>query len=350
MYVSHVRVNLLLFIANVALLASLTGVACAGTAIDWMAKVYDDGAHNAFTDLVLWKGQYYLCFRHGASHLSMDGEIRVMRSPDMKAWTECGVVDTPADDRDPHFAVGEDNLHLFFGAWDLRHDAGNGVPGRGQLRSYMSVSQDGEHWAAAKGVFEPCWWLWRVRLHEGIFYSVAYYIEWPSTQAGEARLLRSEDGLAWTPVSMLTKDFLPDESDFRFLDDGSLEVIMRTCAGSGNALWLRSDPTRTAWEQRDAGVLVHSPALCTVGDRCFVAGRGRADDMSITALWELGENGPEALLILPSAGDTAYPGLVADPAAPEGEVALFITWYSQHESGESPGDHASIYAARVRVN
>jgi len=26
--------------------------------LDWMAKVYGDGRHNAFTDLALWRGQY----------------------------------------------------------------------------------------------------------------------------------------------------------------------------------------------------------------------------------------------------------------------------------------------------
>ncbi|MEA3364941.1 MAG: hypothetical protein U9Q79_04805, partial [Candidatus Hydrogenedentes bacterium] len=49
----------------------------AAARLDWMVKAYGDGRHNAFTDLIQWKNMYYLCFRHGEAHGSIDGEIRV---------------------------------------------------------------------------------------------------------------------------------------------------------------------------------------------------------------------------------------------------------------------------------
>ena len=50
-------------------------------------KIWDEAPHNAFTDLVRWKDQYYVCYRVGTAHNSTDGEIHVMRSPDMRTWT-----------------------------------------------------------------------------------------------------------------------------------------------------------------------------------------------------------------------------------------------------------------------
>ncbi len=331
-------------------LAVVSAAGSAEPAIDWMTKVYDDGEHNAFTDLISWKGQYYLCFRHGASHLSMDGEIRVMRSTDLKTWEACGTVDTLGDDRDPHFTTNDQALYVFFGTWDLMHDAGNGVPGRGKLRSHFASSADGVTWSKVQGVYEPLWWLWRVRWHQGAFYSVAYYLTWPATPSGEAKLLRSEDALHWTVVSTISKDFVPDEADFRFLPDGSMETILRTCAGSGNALWAKSDPTLTQWQQEDAGALVHSPGMVTWKNRCFVAGRGKDEKTSVTRLWELVGHQVQPLLTLPSSGDTAYPGLIIDPATANAErPAFFITWYSQHERATDKPNQAAVYVARITL-
>ena len=43
----------------VALLAFL-GTAQAETTLEWHAKAYGDGKHNAFTDLVRWHDSYYI--------------------------------------------------------------------------------------------------------------------------------------------------------------------------------------------------------------------------------------------------------------------------------------------------
>ncbi len=320
----------------------------AEASLEWSVKVLGDGQHNAFTDLIRWHDNYYICFRHGGAHLSMDGEIRVMRSADMKTWTPCGTLDTLGDDRDPHFTATDEALYVFFGTWDLTHATDHGLPGRGRLRSHFASSPDGERWSAVQGIHEANWWLWRVRWLKGAFYSVAYSITWPAGAAGEARLLRSADGLDWTNVSVVTKERQPDEADFRFLPDGSMEVVMRTCDKQGDAMWLKSDATLGQWQKRDLGVLVHSPVMLTWKDRLFVAGRAHEASKSVARIWERTGEQLTELITLPSSGDTAYPGLILDPATEtSAQPAFFVSWYSQHERAAERRDEASVYVGRI---
>lgn len=335
----------------VAVLAAGLGMGAAWGegALDWMETAYSDGRHNAFTDLVRWKDNYYLCFRHGASHSSMDGEIRVMRSPDMRAWTPCGTLDTYGDDRDPHFAVAGDTLYVYFGVWDLDHREGAALPERGRVRSYFATTTDGETWSKIRGVYEPGWWLWRVSHRDGVFYSAAYTAERPKPDVRETRLLRSDNGLDWTLVSVATRERLAGEADLLFPPDGSIRMLTRTGDPAGDAMWLTSNPERTEWQRKDTGVMVHAPVFAYWGERLFVAGRARGEKGSVTRLWEVKGDDLVEQLTLPSGGDTSYPGLISDPAAsPDGPPALFISWYSQHEN-EGKSDAAAIYVARVTV-
>jgi hypothetical protein len=321
--------------------------AIADTELLWQEQVYADGRHNAFTDLAYWKGHYYVCFRHGDNHNSMDGEIRVMRSADMKTWEPCGTLRTVGDDRDPHFAQTEDRLYVYFGVWDMLHPEGHGLPGRNAVKSYFSYSEDGESWSDIKGVYESGYWLWRVRYHDGTFYSAAYTAVRPRPDSRETHLVRSEDGLNWELVSVANTQRMAGEADMRFNDDGSMWLLTRTGDEAGDAMILTSDATKTEWTSEDTGTLVHSPAIVEWEGRLFVAGRGRDDDGYNTSLWELKGTELTHLLTLPSGGDTSYPGLLVCPDSIDGgEPELFITWYSQHES---EGSAAAIYAGRIAV-
>lgn len=330
-------------------LTAMGGPAHAETKLDWIVTVYNDGRHNAFTDLIRFKDQYYVCFRLAESHMSMDGEIRVMRSADMRSWQPCGTLDTFGDDRDPHFAATDDTLYVYFGTWDLVHNPGPALPDRGRVRSYFATTTDGETWSKVQGVYEPGWWLWRVRYHDGAFYSAAYTASRPKPEFRETRLLRSEDGLDWQLVSEVTREHMAGEADMLFPEDGSIRLLSRTGNGSGNAFWMQSAASRTTWTLKDTGVLVHAPVFAHWKDRLFLSGRAKGDSGSVTRLWEVKGDDLVELLTLPSGGDTSYPGLLPDPGSLETDTpALFITWYSQHESGDNK-NAAAIYAARVVV-
>ncbi len=346
-------------IATVLWLSGTASIASAqeepGARLDWMHKVHGDGRHNAFTDLAHWKGHYYVCFRHGTSHGSVDGEIRIMRSADLETWAPCGRLDTFGDDRDPHFTVAGETLYVYFGVWDLDHQPGPKPVDRGSVRSHFASTTNGTSWSKVKAVYEPGFWLWRVRHHDGAFYSQGYTAYRPKPAVREVRLLRSEDGLNWDLVSTVTNKRNSGESDMEFNPDGSMWIVLRTGEAPGHSWIHRSDPSRTTWTDVDTGQLIHSPVIANWNGRFFVSGRGRAEGKGyVTKIWELVDDKAVELITLPSGGDTSYPGLLVDPASLEEDQppALFVTWYSQHDK-ESETNYtnatASVYVGRVVV-
>ncbi|MBN2310882.1 MAG: exo-alpha-sialidase [Candidatus Hydrogenedentes bacterium] len=353
MRVSFLVVSACLSVSLLTMPSARAAAQGGGATLDWMVKAFGDGRHNAFTDLVQWRGAYYVCFRNGQSHGSMDGTIRVLRSADLKHWEPCGTLDTFGDDRDPHFAVKDDTLFVYFGVWDLRHDPGHGTPGRGAVRSHVATTRDGTTWAAVQGVYEPGWWLWRVEVHDGLFYSAAYQAFRPKPAHRELRLLRSVDGVAWEFVSTIANEGDLGESAMWFPEDGGIAMITRSGRAPGHAVFSRSTPGLDAWNLTPLNTLVHSPATVVWRGRRFVAGRGQRDGEWVTRLWEYADGALVEGMTLPSAGDTSYPGLLVDPASEKEDApALFISWYSQHDDEREPGspvDPASIYVGRVVV-
>ncbi len=320
--------------------------------IDWLDKAYSDGAHNAFTDLIRWKDHYYLCFRHAQSHGSLDGEIRVMRSANMRTWEPCGTLDTAGDDRDPHFTATDDVLYVYFGTWNLMHMEGHALPDRQSVRSYFASSEDGTTWSKIQGIYKPDWWVWRVRYLEGRFYGIAYTAYRPKPPEREMQLIVSDDGLNWTLKSEIANRRQPSESDVTILEDGSLFVVTRMQDDINEGFIWRSNPEHTEWTGETVGDIVHSPALARWKDRFFIAGRSRgADRQWVTRVWEFVDGKAVELITLPSGGDTSYPGLIVDPASVDAEhPALFVSWYSQHEEDrEKNKNSASIYTARLKV-
>ena len=330
----------------------LTAAAPNEAALDWMVTAHADGRHNAFTDLAQWKGDYYLCFRHGASHSSTDGEIRIMRSEDLRAWEPCGTLDTLGDDRDPHFCATDDTLYVYFGVWDLEHQAGHRPTGRGSIRSHMATTRDGKDWSKVQAIYEPKWWVWRVIHRDGTFYGAAYTAFRPTPPERELRLLTSDNGLDWKLHATVGTERGPSESDMWFADDGAMRVVTRMTDKSNEAFIYQSDPALEEWTEHGLGAIIHSPGVAHWHDRTFVAGRGKGAEGWVTRLWEIVDGQAVECITLPSGGDTAYPGLLVDPASLDAgqPPALFVSWYSQHDRKSEPnatGNTASVYVARV---
>ena len=56
-------------------------------------KIWDQGKHNAFTDLIRFGGRFYCVFREGAGHVSNDGKIRVLAGDDeAKTWKSAALI------------------------------------------------------------------------------------------------------------------------------------------------------------------------------------------------------------------------------------------------------------------
>jgi hypothetical protein len=129
-----------------------------------------------------------------------------------------------------------------------------------------------------------------------------------------------------------------------FQEDGSIWAVTRT---TKEAMLSKSDPERTTWENTRLGAEIHSPALVEWKGRLFCAGRSIHDGDRMTSIWEIVDGKAIELIVLPSGRDTAYPGLILDPATVAAESpAFYVSWYSQHET---QGHKSNIYVARVTL-
>ena len=83
-------------------------------------KVFDNGEHNAFTDLVKFQGNYYLTFRScpDGHMVHPTASIIILRSDDLQEWEQVHQFSVPLrDTRDPHFLVFKEQLFVYTGTW-----------------------------------------------------------------------------------------------------------------------------------------------------------------------------------------------------------------------------------------
>lgn len=69
-------------------------------------KIWDQGQHNAFTDLIRWHGRWWCTFRESAAHVGGDGAIRVLESADGETCASAAfVTEKDINLRDPKFSI-----------------------------------------------------------------------------------------------------------------------------------------------------------------------------------------------------------------------------------------------------
>lgn len=122
-------------------------------------KIWDRGAHNAFTDLLRVGNQWYCVFREGTGHAAGAGTIRVLRSTDGRTWQSSALLESPGVDlRDPHISFMPDGRLMINGGAAV-------PPTRDPVRdhySFVSFSKDGQNWTSPERVLDSWQWLWRV--------------------------------------------------------------------------------------------------------------------------------------------------------------------------------------------
>src|SRR5262245_3810316 len=148
-----------------------------------VVKIWDRGAHNAFTDLIRWRGKWYCTFREADAHVGGDGVLRVLESADGEAWDPVGlVVEQGIDLRDPKLSITPDDRLMIVAG-------GSVYGGTKTLKSRqprVAFSKDGREWTAPQPVLTEGEWLWRVTWHDGRAYGVSYDAGARATPAAKA--------------------------------------------------------------------------------------------------------------------------------------------------------------------
>jgi hypothetical protein len=299
-----------------------------------VTRIWDGGAHNAFTDLIRWRDQWYCTFREGDDHVGGDGRIRVLVSADGEKWLSRALISEPGVDlRDPKLSITpDDRLMMVAGGsvYDGKRSLGR--------RPRVMFSADGNTWSRPQRILEEGDWLWRVTWHEGRAYGVTYKSESGASAEWTVTLVSSADGRTFDRVARLAVPDRPNETTLRFMPDGEMVALVRREAGNRFAWVGRSRAPYTTWTWREAPQQIGGPNFIRLPDGdLWASGRSYpGGPKTVVARLSL-DGGYDPVLTLPSGGDTSYAGMVWH------EGLLWVSYYASHEG------KTAIYLARVKV-
>ena len=315
-------------------------------------RVFHNGEHNAFTDLIKYKERFYLAFRscpdgHG---VSPNASVIVLGSDDRVEWDEVHRFRVALrDTRDPHFLIFNDNLFVFTGTWFSGERPARGDELELNLHLGYAVStKDGINWSGPtmlEGTFGH--YVWRAAAFDGKAYlcgrrKLGFRVG-PKGEGEdvESLMLESDDGLVWRKRATF-QEVAGDETAFLFEPDGSILAVGRR--GRASAQLLRSAPPYEKWDRKDFDRYIGGPLLKKWGGRYVVGGRNTTGDTPKTSMYWLVGDKLHEFARLPSGGDNSYPGFVA--LSPTHAV---MSWYSSHEKADDGRPVTAIYMADLEI-
>ena len=299
-----------------------------------------DGMHNSNTDMIRWRDRFYLVHASSPYHFATEKcRLIIWSSDDARAWEKLSEVNIPGEDiRDPKFAVIGGRLFLYV----LKSTRFIAEPYRTALRT----STDGRTWTPLVDIDPEGWLFWRPKTRDGrTWYVPAYWHE-----HGKSILLKSNDGVRWSQVSVIHEGDWNDETDIEFLPDGRMIATARL---EGSDCWLGDEnastlialasPPYTGWKSTESRVTrLDGPALFSYNGNVYAVGRHNPDPPGFftyfgsilarkrTALYRLLEDRLVHLSDLPSAGDTSYAGVVLH------DGHAYISYYTSDTARDYP--------------
>lgn len=304
-------------------------------------KIWDKAPHNALTDLIIFRGRWYCVFRESDAHVfGKNGVIRVLGSDEGIVWNSLAVIEDEGFDlRDPKLSITPDGkLMLLIGASRFTK-----AKKRVYHQSLVAFSNDGVDWSQLYPVLDQHEWLWRVTWNEGVAYGISYRYSDPNDRKKEwvTSLWRSEDGMHYFLITEFQIPGQPNEATLRFLPSGQMMALMRRESKLDDHAWIgTSFAPYEDWLWAESKHHFGGPNF-VIGDdgNMWAAGRllyktayGTFERCAL-ALMTLKDLFP--VLILPSGGDSSYPGMCF------AEGFLWISYYSSHEK------NTNIYLAKV---
>jgi len=313
-------------------------------------QVFHNGEHNAFTDLVRFKGRIYLTFRScpDGHAVNPTASVIVLSSDDGQQWQPVHRFHVAQrDTRDPHFLVFKDKMFVYTGTW---YSGDTTLPRTeydlNKHLGYAAWSEEGSTWhgpVMLEGTFGH--YIWRAAAFGGKAYlcgrrktGFAMGAKGEGRQV-ESLMLESDDGLIWRKKAVF-QETAGDETAFLFEKDGSLLGIGRR--GGGPAQLLRSRPPYLDWDRKDLDRYVGGPLVVKWGQHYLVGGRRTTKQGPKTSLCWLVDDQLQEFAELPSGGDNSYPGfLELSPGR------ALISYYSSHERDDSGKAITAIYLAEL---
>ena len=137
----------------------------------WIKPIATTAKHSAFTDLLIFKGRLFCCFREAETHISPDGKIKILTLDAQGATNYQQQLRLhQVDLRDPKLSITPDGKLLLIAF--ARHVDTEGNTLYGQPVCWFST--DGKSWSSPIYFGDKDWWLWRVTWFKGVAYGFAY--------------------------------------------------------------------------------------------------------------------------------------------------------------------------------
>ncbi|HRU04298.1 MAG TPA: hypothetical protein P5137_00825 [Candidatus Brocadiia bacterium] len=292
--------------------------------------VVRDGFHNGFTDLAYWRDMYWVSYRRGSGHATMDGQAVVSVSTDRKRFRPAASIKLFGDNRDPKlFALSPERMACIVPTWEGAY--------RGDLiRTYVAFTNDGFNWTKPERILGPGQWLWRVRRMGDQFLGMVQQVggQTEGPKSHDLFLMTSRDLLSWEPLAQVgTQEHGLAESDIVFRPDGAAWIILRCTKPPYTSYFAHAEPPYTRWELKRLDALIHAAVMLEHNGRVYVAGRSKPEvegdstfpSVFSLGVWEVEFGKVTPVLRIPAMGDCSYPGLIKDP---DGRICM--SYYSQH--------------------
>lgn len=317
---------------------------------DGLPAAVDLQPANNNLDVTRHDGRVFLAFRTAPSHFASDqATLYVVSSADQAQWDLETSIHRGADLREPRLLSWNGKLFLYFAVLGTN-------PLDFQPQGMMVTEYRGPgDWSEPEFFYEEGFIPWRAKVIDDVPYLLTYVggenIYDVDPEPMEVHWLTTADGYEWEPVVPGQPVVITggsSETDFVFLDDGSLMAVSRNEMGDergfGTNICRAAADDLGDWECVNDPRKYDSPLVFRHGEEVYLIGRRNLngtgdydlgyDDLSPalqhllyeldywiapkrTALWRVD---PESLSVefvldFPSRGDTCFPGLLQDSAA-----------------------------------
>ena len=309
--------------------------------INSVERIWDQAPHSAFTDLLRVNDRLYCTFREGDGHVyGADGRIRIIMRDGDGPWDSVALLAKPGVDlRDPKLCLLPDGRIMMNCGGSFYDD--RTLVKQQSMASFSTTSGDTfqpvEPVVIDETVRSTHDWLWRVTWHDDIGYGTIYQRspqdEW------HVHLVSTTNGIDYTHVTQLPVLGVPNETTLRFTDSDEMVALIRREGGDHRAVLGRAQPPYTNWTFTTLPRAIGGPNMIAAGQGdWWASGRHYGPDQTQTFVARLDQQGQlHEEVLLPSGGDTSYPGLVRI-----GDT-LLVSYYSSHE------DKTAIYLAELSL-
>lgn len=336
------------FVILISLLAVIpSGIFAKEIEVPEVQKIWDAAPHNAFTDLIRWKGRFYCTFRESSGHVASnhdgDGKIRVIASEDGKKWESVDLLAKEGVDlRDSKLSITPDGrLMAVMGGSYYDYQKHELVKRVSQV-AFLSDPEKGFGPVTPVEIDEKAKnhedWLWRVTWKDGVGYGIVYQgLDRKKADWG-LHLVKTTDGIHYELVKTLDLPGQVNEITVRFDASGNMLLFVRKESGDGYGYLARAKAPYTEWTWENMNCRLGGPnALQLPGGTWILGTRFYNPEGIATGLCSIDAKGhTERLVQLPSGGhDTGYPGMCIH------DGKLWVSYYSSHEG------KTSIYLATV---